>query len=770
MKNYLISALLLTNLLAIAPVFAQTDIVPPAGVEAETVTTADLGVPDPGLLPTNPFYFLKELGRATRRIFTFNAVSRAELELRIVNEKAAETKKVEETRPADAEAMTEALKNYQEAQSRLKLRFEMLKETSKNPNVDRLLDELADRTVKHEKLFDELAKKFEGQAEIQSLTKGSKEKAEETAGEAAKKDDPAKFAAKLERALIESKGSELKHVRSIEIIDRLSQKSSEDVKQSLERLRSDFSEKLGKDLKEVLEKDGSQKVEEAIAGLPGDTARRAVLLDEVRAKAEHRVAEALNKVAEVLEKTARKEKDISEKAAEQIRHAEERTRKLEMKLAEAKEAPAAVKNLLRESQENLKEAKAAFEEEKYGEAFGQARSAEVLARNGLRMLEEREEEKPSLENLKENLEELEAKIAKYEELVKARGLTPEKNPDVHKLLANARLHLGFAREALAKGDAAAVKLHIGHIKGFLNDLSRIIEGKVRVETEIRALELRSAKPAPATREQSGRWGTVDSSTSIDTIVSTASKNGFGNVYWQCYDSLEFKDSTSCKTSETWQAEAKKFCDGHCYADKSKCGVNTFNVSTQCKAENSETGLPTLSPAGGPTPIRVQPAEPVYCTQQYEPICAENGKTYSNECTAKVAGVAVKYRGECGRPDEKPLLQSSEPVPVAKPTLVPVPAVIDSFFDVFVAIDDSGQFSPSAVKVKKGGKVTWTNKGARAVWPASAFHPTHLLYPGFDALQSLKPGETYSFIFEKVGSWKYHDHLNSGVTGVVEVVE
>ena len=51
-----------------------------AVVEAETITAADLGVGDSGLLPTSPFYFFKEIGRGLQRAFTFNSVAKTELE------------------------------------------------------------------------------------------------------------------------------------------------------------------------------------------------------------------------------------------------------------------------------------------------------------------------------------------------------------------------------------------------------------------------------------------------------------------------------------------------------------------------------------------------------------------------------------------------------------------------------------------------------------------------------------------------------------------
>lgn len=90
---------------------------------------------------------------------------------------------------------------------------------------------------------------------------------------------------------------------------------------------------------------------------------------------------------------------------------------------------------------------------------------------------------------------------------------------------------------------------------------------------------------------------------------------------------------------------------------------------------------------------------------------------------------------------------------------------------------TGGFSPSEVTIKKGGTVTWTNRGGAALWVASAMHPTHALYDGTTLEQhcavgggfdQCANGTTYSFTFTKVGTWKYHNHENPSHFGSVVV--
>ena len=79
------------------------------------------------------------------------------------------------------------------------------------------------------------------------------------------------------------------------------------------------------------------------------------------------------------------------------------------------------------------------------------------------------------------------------------------------------------------------------------------------------------------------------------------------------------------------------------------------------------------------------------------------------------------------------------------------------------------FEPKELTVTEGDVVTFVNNGNEDHWPASNFHPTHTLYPEFDPLKGVKPGESWKFKFAKVGTWRMHDHLFPHLTGTIVVL-
>ena len=76
----------------------------------------------------------------------------------------------------------------------------------------------------------------------------------------------------------------------------------------------------------------------------------------------------------------------------------------------------------------------------------------------------------------------------------------------------------------------------------------------------------------------------------------------------------------------------------------------------------------------------------------------------------------------------------------------------------VSINSSG-FLPESLKIKKGSSVTWINEDTNPHQVASDPHPIHTQVKEFGSGKVLIKGEKYTFVFEKTGTFTFHDHLN-----------
>lgn len=114
----------------------------------------------------------------------------------------------------------------------------------------------------------------------------------------------------------------------------------------------------------------------------------------------------------------------------------------------------------------------------------------------------------------------------------------------------------------------------------------------------------------------------------------------------------------------------------------------------------------------------------------------------------------------------------------------LPSIIskeDNSQEYIIYVNNKG-FSPNNIEINKGDIIIFINNGDDRHWPASNAHPTHNLYPGsdiekcetvdekniFDACGSIKTGENYTFRFNEVGTWNFHDHVHSTLKGTIIV--
>lgn len=362
------------------------------------ITTQDLGVEDPGILPTSRFYFFKNITRGIKRVFTFNSIKKAELELNISNEQAAEIAKMKEVSPERTDAIAKAAGNYQQNVDRLKTRLDAIKETSQNPNVDKLMENLADRSVKHQQLFDELKQKFEDKPELKKNFEKMQEKMNEAVVKIPEKfDSPEMFKERIKKAIEARPNNLFKEIRGMEMMERIGEKLPEDRRAAMEGVKDELLKKFEERVNAMPE--DTQKtfviphILERITS-PGDPDfdLRMKILEDVKGRVSLPPAarEQMESVqGQILKEAAEKGEITKEKAEEQIARAEKSIKVLGIAIDEpgahlTDTDIARMKNLSDQAKKHLDDAKTALADGKYGEAFGRATSADMIARNALK--------------------------------------------------------------------------------------------------------------------------------------------------------------------------------------------------------------------------------------------------------------------------------------------------------------------------------------------------------------------------------------------------
>ena len=374
--------------LALIIIISVILIVPTGWVVAQEIVEDSVG-----LLPSNPFYFLKEWRRDVRKFFTFSDIRKAELELKVSDEKASELRRLEEIvseEDDNLEAIKKAIENYQSHLNRLKTRLTSLKETSQNPNVDRLLDNLVENALRHQKLFENLISKFEANEEIREQLIGLKELSGEAVASALNKLDTAeKFKERLKKAILKQT-DEFWELRSAELLDIIERHLSGKAKRESSKIKEDLLLKLSGRLEgQALLGNQDDSAVSALEALSGNRLGRLRILDEVREKIINpEVKTTLNIVRQrLLEKRGEDAGIAGEQSLAAIELAKVLAEELELAISSrATGVSAAIKQLLERAKFNLAQAGKLYEEGNYSGSFGQATASQAASKNALSQL------------------------------------------------------------------------------------------------------------------------------------------------------------------------------------------------------------------------------------------------------------------------------------------------------------------------------------------------------------------------------------------------
>ena len=143
----------------------------------------------------------------------------------------------------------------------------------------------------------------------------------------------------------------------------------------------------------------------------------------------------------------------------------------------------------------------------------------------------------------------------------------------------------------------------------------------------------------------------------------------------------------------------------------------------------------------------------------------------------IAGLGGYFflRGPAASPEENTPTNSAQeqgtPQPQDKTAEPPAEATAN-----VIIYSDSG-YAPKTITIQAGESVTFKNQSSESMWPASAIHPTHRVYPTtggclgstFDACRGVLAGGSWTFTFDIAGTWKYHDHLNPSASNSGTVI-
>ncbi len=245
----------------------------------EDVTSEDLQIQEPILLPDSGLYFFKNIGRIIKYSLTFDPVKKAELGLRYADERIIELKKLAE-KTKDPKKVERALEKYEKEKEKILKRIEAVRNDPKKADkIEKILDRLADKEIKHQKLLEKLEN---------NLPEEAKEKIEQRREKALERfvktittvDDPQKLEKRLAKILQNQKGSKFKDFKNLEVLEMIEQKAPEEAKEAIKRARENTLKRLNERLSKANPEDRERFVD-YLSKISGNPARQLALIEEL---------------------------------------------------------------------------------------------------------------------------------------------------------------------------------------------------------------------------------------------------------------------------------------------------------------------------------------------------------------------------------------------------------------------------------------------------------------------------------------------------------
>ncbi len=652
----------------------------------ENIQAQDLGVKDPKILPGDFFYFLKSFSRGVQSFFTFGTLKNAELQMKFASERILEARKLAEEGKTDLAQKTleKQLENLQKAEK-------IIEKKKGDPKTETVLEKLAAKTVKHQKVMDGIGRitPIEGLPAINEI----KEKVIENYISA---EDPVKIEERLKKVVKEESGSDFKEMKNLQVLQRIKDLVPEEAKPAIEKVIENqintFKENFS-----ALPAEKQEKIENYISEIGGNKVQALEVLSRIkkeelrkesREKLEIANEKLIEKISEELE--AAKEAglpEVSQEIFDKLKSGEfekievlEELENLSVEfLPQVLEIERIAKEKFLENLENLPPGK---QKELIDKIVNKATfgTLQILSEEKELFSPEKKEKIEALETkIKEKIKQdlsipptvtFKEKVDKFiegkpeeDEIIDALPLSSEvkkelrtrlmekiqnkmaeiENPEKLEQLKNKikektiQITPGVSQTIREKTEiieekinSEEIKSRIEKAKNLLEELKKKIEEKKEKVLEPEYKELTTLKQLIERQIEAAQKSLEDGKLGEAWGQITAALSKIRNAL-NILDKLEWKEVFDCPV----------FVLPLCLQGE---GIEVIKLPNGCLK---------------PICKKVEkPEKPEVCVTLWDPVCGKDGKTYSNECFAKLANVEVNYKGaceetkECGKEGEK----------------------------------------------------------------------------------------------------------------------